>query len=243
MPEGRLQRLIGFQDSVRTSFNWDYSDDLDSAMAMSEVFNQNTPYGLDSWNIDSRDRCLQEICEQLRNSNKVVIIGAAVEKKELENLELDNTAMIAADGSVGAVIDFEGLTCIVSDLDGGKHIDLAASKNQRFIIHAHGDNLSRWQKIIKQWSNYATPPEVILSHQTNEIIKGMYNFGGFTDGDRAICFALWAGVDVSNISLIGFSTQKIGEWSGTTNQKTKMKKLSWMRKVLAFLGLESQIKE
>ena len=71
----------------------------------------------------------------------------------------------------------------------------------------------------------------------------MYNFGGFTDGDRAICFALWAGVDVSNISLIGFSTQKIGEWSGTTNQETKVKKLSWMRKVLTFLGLESQIKE
>jgi len=243
MPESRLQRLIGFQDEVRTSFNWNYSEDLDSAKSMSDCFGENSPFGIKYWNHDSRKKCLQELCEELRGCEKVVIIGAAVEKEELENLNLDNAAIIAADGSVGAVLDFDLLTCIISDLDGGAHIDLAASKNQRFIIHAHGDNLSRWQKVIKKWSNYATPPEIILSHQTNEKIQGMHNFGGFTDGDRAICFALWAGVEVENISLVGFSTQKVGAWSGTTNHEIKIKKLSWMREILKFLNLENQIKD
>jgi uncharacterized Rossmann fold enzyme len=243
MQEGRLQRLIGFQDEVRESFNWDYSDDLDSAKSMSEIFSKDAPYGLESWNLNSRNRCLQDICKELRGSDRVIIIGAAVEKKELENLELENTAMIAADGSVGAIMNFDKLTCIISDLDGGEHIDFAASKNQKFVIHAHGDNLSRWQEIIKNWSNYTTPPKMILSHQTNQNIEGMHNFGGFTDGDRAVCFALWAGVEVHNISLIGFSIDRVGIWSGVTNQETKIQKLSWMRKVLKFLKLEEQIME
>lgn len=242
MQEGRLQRLIGFQDEVRASFNWDYSDDLESAIPMSEVFNHEAPYGLENWNEESRKNCLDKICKDLADCERVIIIGAAVEKKDLKNIILENTAIIACDGSVGAVSNLDSLTCIISDLDGGEHIDLAASKNQKFIIHAHGDNQNRWQKIIKQWSDYKTPPELILSHQTNENIKGMYNFGGFTDGDRAVCFALWAGVEISKISLIGFSTQKVGIWSGVTNQETKMHKLSWMHKILKYLGLDNQIK-
>ena len=243
MPDSRLQRLIGFQDDVRLAFEWNYSDDLDSAKSMESVFSQASPYGVESWSENSRNHCLQKICEELQRYERVVIIGAAVEKQEIAELNLENTAVIAADGSVGAMIDYKFLTCIISDLDGGKHIDLAAAKNQRFVLHAHGDNLSRWRQTVDNWSRFKTPPEIILSHQTNESMNGMYNFGGFTDGDRAVCFALWAGVKVKQIDLIGFSTQKVGAWSGVTNQDRKMKKLSWMKKILTFLNLEKGIKD
>mgnify|MGYP006130581265 CR=1 FL=1 len=242
MPDGRLQRLIGFQDEVRLAFEWDYSDDLDSAKSMESIFSQASPYGIESWSEKSRNLCLQKICEELQHCERVVIIGAAVEKQEIAELNLENTAVIAADGSVGAMIDYEFLTCVISDLDGGQHIDLAAEKSQRFVLHAHGDNLTKWQNIVENWSQLKTPPEIILSHQTNENMNGMYNFGGFTDGDRAVCFALWAGVKVKQIELIGFSTKKVGAWSGTTNQDRKMKKLSWMKKILTFLNLEKNIK-
>lgn len=243
MPDGRLQRLIGFQDEVRSAFEWNYSDDLDSAKSMESVFSQASPYGVESWSEKSRNHCLRKICEELQSCEKVVIIGAAVEKKEIAKLDLENTAVIAADGSVGAMIDYEFLTCVISDLDGGQHIDLAAAKSQRFVLHAHGDNLTRWQNIVENWSRFKTPPEIILSHQTNENMNGMHNFGGFTDGDRAVCFALWAGVNVKQIELIGFSTKKVGAWSGTTNQDRKMKKLSWMKKILTFLNLEKSIRD
>ena len=243
MPDGRLQRLIGFQDEVRSAFEWNYSDDLDSAKSMESVFSQASPYGVESWSEKSRNHCLRKICEELQSCEKVVIIGAAVEKKEIAKLDLENTAVIAADGSVGAMIDYEFLTCVISDLDGGQHIDLAAAKSQRFVLHAHGDNLTRWQNIVGNWSRFKTPPEIILSHQTNENMNGMHNFGGFTDGDRAVCFALWAGVNVKQIELIGFSTKKVGAWSGTTNQDRKMKKLSWMKKILTFLNLEKSIRD
>ena len=243
MPDGRLQRLIGFQDEVRSAFEWNYSDDLDSAKSMESIFSQASPYGVESWSEKSRNHCLRKICEELQSCEKVVIIGAAVEKKEIAELDLENTAVIAADGSVGAMIDYEFLTCVISDLDGGQHIDLAAAKSQRFVLHAHGDNLTRWQNIVENWSRFKAPPEIILSHQTNENMNGMHNFGGFTDGDRAVCFALWAGVNVKQIELIGFSTKKVGAWSGTTNQDRKMKKLSWMKKILTFLNLEKGIRD
>ena len=72
------------------------------------------------------------------------------------------------------------------------------------------DNQKKWMDIIKAWSGFSNPPKLVLSHQTNEVISGMMNFGGFTDGDRALCFAIWAGVKVENIELLGFSTKKIG---------------------------------
>tara|TARA_B100001996_G_scaffold17496_1_gene14391 strand:- start:1479 stop:2210 length:732 start_codon:yes stop_codon:yes gene_type:complete len=243
MQGGRLQRLIGFQDDVRLSFGWNYSDDVDSAKSMAGAFKEDVPYGVENWSLDSRSRCLEEICAELATCDKLVIIGAAVEQQELSEIDFSNTAVIAADGSVGAMLDFESLTCIVSDLDGGEHIDVAASKSQRFVIHAHGDNVSRWQKVLDNWSAFSNPPSLVLSHQTNESLQGMHNFGGFTDGDRAVCFALWAGVAKDKIELVGFSTQKVGVWSGATNPETKMKKLSWMKKILSFLNLEGQIKD
>ena len=77
------------------------------------------------------------------------------------------------------------------------------------------------------------PPGLILTHQVTESIDGMHNFGGFTDGDRAVCLAIGLGVPKENISLIGFSTTKIGKWSGQTNPTRKLEKLAWMLQVLA----------
>ena len=64
----------------------------------------------------------------------------------------------------------------------------------------------------------------------------MYNPGGFTDGDRAVCIALALGAE--NIELVGFSTDDIGPWSGTTNQIQKIKILKWMQKVLSLIDIE-----
>jgi uncharacterized Rossmann fold enzyme len=69
----------------------------------------------------------------------------------------------------------------------------------------------------------------------------MENFGGFTDGDRAVCLVLALGVHRHNISLVGFSTTSIGEWSGQTNPVRKLEKLEWMVKILQMLELSEQV--
>jgi len=241
MSEGRLQDLIDIQNEVRLAFGWEYTDDFESANQMSLTFDHDAPFGNIDWNIQGRNQTLQDICQDLISSQKVVIIGAAVEKEMLEQINQEDVSIIAADGSVGALKDFQNLVCIVSDLDGGEHIDLAAINSQRFIIHAHGDNHKRWKNILARWSTLPSPPTLVLSHQTDEQLPGMENFGGFTDGDRALCFAIWAGVKTENIELIGFSTDKVGEWSGTTNQEKKLKKLLWMKRIVSMLNLDNQI--
>ncbi len=241
MPEGHLQDLIDIQNDVRLAFQWDYADDVESASQMDLAFDNEAPFGITDWSFQGRCDTLKEICQILISAKKVVIIGAAAQEEMLEKINQDNVSIIAADGSVGALKDFENLVCIISDLDGGDYIDLAAKKGQRFIIHAHGDNHQRWMDIITKWSDFAMPPKLVLSHQTNEEFPGMENFGGFTDGDRALCFAIWAGVKVENIELLGFSTKKIGRWSGVTNREKKLKKLLWMEKIVSMFNLNNQI--
>lgn len=241
MPEGRLQDLIDIQNDVRMAFQWDYAEDAESANQMSLAFDSLNPFGIENWNFNGRSETLKEICQILISSKRVVIIGAAAEQEMVDKINQKGISIIAADGSVGAVRDFRNLVCIVSDLDGGEHIDLAAKSGQKFIIHAHGDNQKKWMDIIEAWSGFSNPPKLVLSHQTNEVISGMMNFGGFTDGDRALCFAIWAGVKVENIELLGFSTKKIGHWSGMTNREKKLKKLVWMEKIVSMFNLDNQI--
>jgi uncharacterized Rossmann fold enzyme len=67
------------------------------------------------------------------------------------------------------------------------------------------------------------------------------NYGGFTDGDRAVCLAIGLGVKLDSIKLVGFSTGQIGQWSGSTNINQKMMKLEWMYKIIEMIGLEDQV--
>jgi len=70
------------------------------------------------------------------------------------------------------------------------------------------------------------------------VIPGMHNPGGFTDGDRAACFARSLGVPAASITMLGARTDLVGRWSGITDPETKMAKLQWMDKVLRTLNLE-----
>ena len=66
----------------------------------------------------------------------------------------------------------------------------------------------------------------------------MHNPGGFTDGDRAVCFALSQNVSNEQIHLRGFRTDSIGRWTGQTNPERKMRKLEWMSRVLDIAGVK-----
>ena len=87
-------------------------------------------------------------------------------------------------------------------------------------------------------ANIQTPPRLVLTHQTPKKIEGMYNPGGFTDGDRSICFLVALGVPIANISLLGTRTDIVGKWSGVTNPAEKLIKLQWMAKILQILGVK-----
>ena len=137
-----------------------------------------------------------------------------------------------ADGAIGAIADLSSVALIVTDGDGTPHIEKALNKGIPICLHAHGDNIESWSRILSKIDN---EQEVLLTHQTPGEIDGMYNPGGFTDGDRAVCIAFALGA--SEVKLVGFSTDEVGQWSGVTDEKRKIIKLQWMNKVLNILSL------
>ena len=236
-----LDELLAVQSTVRDYFGWDYQADLTSAIEMSNMMSKPQPYGVPLWALENRKSSISLLEKRLKSAKKVVIVGASVEEVDVGLLDDEESVIIAADGSVGAVIDYSNLVCVVTDFDGNPHIDKVADNGPVFVAHAHGDNYQRWQDLLGSWSQLASPPRLILTHQVTEQIDGLENFGGFTDGDRAVCLALALGVNLQDITLVGFSTTKVGKWSGQTNPERKLEKLDWMLKVLEIIGLSNQV--
>ena len=127
---------------------------------------------------------------------------------------------------------------IVTDGDGTPHLEKALNKGIPICLHAHGDNQDSWARIL---SIIDENQEVILTHQTPYDIDGMHNPGGFTDGDRAVCIAFALGA--TEVELVGFSIDDVGQWSGVTDEKRKLIKLKWMNRVLQILSMRVDYEE
>lgn len=239
--EDLLNDLIAVQTTVRQHFGWDYQDDFTSAKCMGDMMNSPTPFEVEVWSPGRRIEALSSLKQVLLSAKNVTVVGASVCKSDIDKMISDDSVIIAADGSVGAVIDLPNLVCVVTDFDGNPHLNAAADSDIVFVAHAHGDNFERWQQSLNEWSRLENPPSLILTHQVNEPIEGMENFGGFTDGDRAVCLVIGLGVRHENISLVGFSTKSIGKWSGQTNPARKLEKLEWMLKILQMVELSEQV--
>ncbi|MBA3045721.1 MAG: DUF115 domain-containing protein [Candidatus Thermoplasmatota archaeon] len=86
---------------------------------------------------------------------------------------------------------------IVTDLDGDVALQVEASlRGAVSVIHAHGDNMDA----IRRWVPEFRQP--IIGTTQVEPLEGIYNFGGFTDGDRAVFMSMHFGA--SRIILKGF---------------------------------------
>ena len=68
----------------------------------------------------------------------------------------------------------------------------------------------------------------------------MHNFGGFTDGDRAVCLAINLGVPIKKITLLGFSTTRLGNGLVKQTQK-KNGKIRLDVENFTIIGLEQQV--
>ncbi|MDK6029205.1 DUF115 domain-containing protein [Ignisphaera sp. 4213-co] len=123
-----------------------------------------------------------------------------------KSFEWRNSIFIAADGATKALVEV-GLYphVIATDLDGDlNYIKLAVEKGSLAIIHAHGDNIPVFTDFIK-WISRSGRAFLVTTQV--EPIYPVLNFGGFTDGDRALAIALafkpqkvlLAGMDFGNV--------------------------------------------
>ncbi|MHA1821698.1 MAG: hypothetical protein ACTSU2_07110 [Promethearchaeota archaeon] len=97
-----------------------------------------------------------------------------------------------------------------------KDMNKKASTLPYIIIHAHGDNIKRIQGLKDFIVRYHN---IIITTQ-NKSKKPVLNFGGFTDGDRALYFIKKFIHEDQDIFLIGYDFgDYVGAYSKPDNQK------------------------
>ncbi len=113
---------------------------------------------------------------------------------------------------------------VVTDLDGDIEPQLKASASGALtLLLAHADNCD----LLREYAPMFKGP-IILTTQGRPI-GNVFCFGGFTDGDRAVCVAREFGSQ--RILLYGFDFEHPNPKIGS-DPETKLCKLSWARRII-----------
>lgn len=120
-----------------------------------------------------------------------------------DELHLIEGTVIAADAAADLLYK-SGIRAgvIFTDLDGCEDSFIGMnSKGTILVVHAHGDNIP----LLKKWIPLFEGPLVLTTQ--GRPFGNVHNFGGFTDGDRAIFASKELGA--SDIRIIGFDLDDI----------------------------------
>ena len=139
--------------------------------------------------------------EDLPHKQDIIVFGAgpSIKKHILylkETKQIENSLLISADGATTALLEEDLMPdIVVTDLDG-KLGDLLKVNQLKsiMVIHAHGNNLHLLKSNLNKLNH-------IMGTTQSIPLKNIYNFGGFTDGDRAVFLAIELGAE--NIILAG----------------------------------------
>ena len=183
-----------------------------------------------------------------KDTSKFIVVGAGPSiKKHIkyvkENYDLNDYLIVSADGATTAMLEDDLVPDIVAtDLDGKMEDLLAAnSLGSYFVIHAHGNN----EELVDNWT---TKFDKILGTTQSVPIGHLYNFGGFTDGDRAMFFAIALGCEEMVLAGMDFGTT-VTKYSrpnieGPTGpaDEIKTKKLIFAERLLAWIKENTDVK-
>jgi 2-amino-4-hydroxy-6-hydroxymethyldihydropteridine diphosphokinase len=199
--------------AILDDFGWTAEGDEAAARLLSSLLPEDTP-------------CLEKVKELI--SGKDVVVCGKAPSLEKEMAQVDwwyKYTVIAADGATSTLLKY-GIVpdIIVSDLDGS-HEDLldADSMGSIILAHAHADNVEAVKALVPKLKH------VVGTTQARPL-KNVYDFGGFSDGDRCVFLAEEFGA--KSIKIIGF------DLDDTNVTPKKLKKLKWARKLLKIIGVE-----
>jgi len=154
----------------------------------------------------------------------VAVVGAAPSLSEevgrVEDADLVFAASTAAD--VVREAGF-GVDLLITDLDKNPETarDLTDAGTP-VAAHAHGDNVP----LVEEWLPRLDPAQTIATTQASPL-DAVYNFGGFTDGDRAAFLADELGA--AELRFPGW------EFDDSAVDAAKARKLRWAERLLHLL--------
>ncbi|WP_296796928.1 6-hydroxymethylpterin diphosphokinase MptE-like protein [uncultured Methanobrevibacter sp.] len=214
-----------YYKEILDDFGFSREDDEKCAKVLDEILSEEGCLTLD------------DLSKIVGFSDKFIVFGAGPSiknhiKELKENYDLKDYVLVAADGATTAMVEEKIVPdIVVTDLDGNlDDILLANLRGANIVVHAHGDNLDKIVQITPFFTN-------VLGTTQAQPLGNIYNFGGFTDGDRAIFLAVALGA--SEITLAGmdfgeivtkYSRPNLPDILGTADE-IKRKKLQYAEKL------------
>ena len=154
--------------------------------------------------------------ERIVNGKNVSVIGGAITSY------VEDEVIITAGKSILRWMKMSSRVPDIHVTDMEESADILSfiqKKGCLLVLHAHGDNIERIRDVIPRVESFVGTTQ-------HRPFNRIYNFGGFTDGDRAVLIAKRFGA--RRIRLHGFSFDGEG---------IKGKKLMWAKKILEKEGV------
>jgi uncharacterized Rossmann fold enzyme len=154
-------------------------------------------------------------------SGKDILVCGKAPKlaNDIKNMDFKKYVTIAADGATSILMK-NGVVpdIIATDLDGNMDDEVRANEQGTImVVHAHGDNMDALSEEVPRLKR-------VIGTTQSKPLDNVYNFGGFTDGDRCVFLAQEFGA--RSITLIGF------DFMDTNVTPLKKKKLVWAEKLI-----------
>jgi hypothetical protein len=207
-------------EEILKDFGFDGAKDDEAAKLASEII---------AHKLKAEEKTITEEVEKLIKGKRVIICGNAPcleheirdREKEFDVSPLSRDfVVIAADGATSVLLRgalIPDLVC--TDLDGVIADIITANRlGSLIVVHAHGDNMDMLKKVLP------TLNENVLCTTQSKPLHNVYNFGGFTDGDRCVFLAKEFGA--RRIELIGF------DFEDKNVSEKKRKKLKWAKRLI-----------
>jgi len=202
-----------YYEEILREFGYSREDDEKAARVLDETL--------------AGDRIEPQILDRMLRGQDVSVAGNGPSLKD-EVAGCDGILITADEATSVAMKAGLGPDLVVTDLDGDVKDQIKANvKGAIIAIHAHGDNIPA----IRRWAPLFRG-RVMATTQSRPFSK-VYDFGGFTDGDRAAFLARHFGA--SRIRLLGFDFEHPSPKD--ENPEVKMKKLAWAKKLIGNLGI------
>jgi 2-amino-4-hydroxy-6-hydroxymethyldihydropteridine diphosphokinase len=213
-----------YYQNIRQQFGYSTEKDQEAANILSTMI--------------KRKALDRKVLKKKITGRQVMVIGAGPSlDNNIKFIKKDRKFVkIAADGAVQALIENKiKPDIVVTDLDGDLDFLQKAEKiGAIMVVHAHGDNVKILKKIVPKFRHLIGSTQVMP-------VQNVYNFGGFTDGDRCVFLAEEFGA--KEIILIGMDFGlHIGKYSKkvTKNIELKKEKMKTGRQLLTMLAKRSR---
>jgi uncharacterized Rossmann fold enzyme len=216
-----------YYQGIRAEFGYSTEKDQEAARMLSAMI--------------KRRALNQKVLQKKLKGKNALVVGAG------PSLELEDTlkyvkknnkkfVKVAADGAVQFLIENKVKPdIVVTDLDGNPaFLQQAERRGAIMVVHAHGDNTHMLKKLVPKFRRLVGSTQVMP-------VENVYNFGGFTDGDRCVFLAEEFGA--KKIVLVGMDFRNsIGKYSKKKAKDAELKKQKMQagRRLLEMLAKQSR---